>query len=332
MMQVKRIFRSHPLIAYILKRTLWIGPTLLIVIFASFLLTSLVPGDPAYIIGGEGITKEYAEFLRSKWGLNKPIWERLYIYVINILQGDFGYSFRYNSPVLNVVTPKIPTTLMLVGTAIALGAILGILLGAISGGNPHSWKDHFIITTSLIVYSQPLFWTGMICVLFFSVYLGLFPTHGMVTARLSLSGLDYVFDVLWHMVLPVTVMTLYLGAEVARLTRASVLEVLRLDFIQTAEAKGLPKRVILFKHVLRNALLPIVTYVGYYFGTIMVGAVLTETVFAWPGMGRLLYEAIRGRDTPVITCIFILTSVMVIITNIVIDIFYRFLDPRIQRG
>jgi len=300
------------------------------VIVVTFIIVHLAPGDPVQVLAGEGATQEYIEMMRERLGLNKPLYEQLAIYVATVLRADLGYSFVHGQPVLQVVLERVPATLLLMSTALAVSSTLGVSLGVISSKNPYSVKDNVTTSVSLLGYSLPVFWLAQILIMLFGVRLGWFPIQGIMSVREELTGFPHVLDVVHHLVLPVIALGVFNLALVTRMTRASMLEVLKEDFVVTAWSKGLDENAVLYRHALRNALLPVVTIIGLNLGHMLAGAVLTETVFGWPGMGRLMYDAISSRDYPVLVGNFIIVSIAVVTANLITDLVYGFLDPRIR--
>jgi peptide/nickel transport system permease protein len=315
--------------SYIAWRILQAVPLVLGVIVVTFVIVHAAPGDPAYVLAGEGADPQYVEMLREQMGLNKPLIEQLLLYIAAVMSGNLGYSFVYRQPVLSVVMERVPATMLLMGAAIILSSTIGIVLGTTSARKPYSLKDNAATAMSLLGYSLPVFWLAQILLLVFAVQLGWFPVQGIVSVREEVVGLGRVFDILHHLILPMVALALLQLALVTRLTRASILEVLRQDFITTAWSKGLDETTVMYRHALRNALLPVVTVIGLNFSAMLTGSVLTETVFGWPGLGRLMYDAISSRDYPVLMGNFIITSITVILVNLATDIAYGFLDPRI---
>lgn len=303
-----------------------------VAIILNFAIMHAAPGSPLdYLVGaGEVISPEYAARLKAEFGLDKPLYEQLIIYLGKVLVGDFGYSFKYRQPVLDIIATRVPATVLLTGSSILFAIVLGILLGVSASKKPYSILDNFASTVTLLGYSTPTFWLGMILILLLSVQMRLFPTLGMTSAGAELTGWDAVVDMLSHLVLPmVTLGTVYL-ALYTRLTRASMLEELKKDYILTAWSKGLDERTVYYGHAFRNAMLPVVTVLGLNLGLMLTGATLTETVFAWPGLGRLVYDSLLARDYPVLMGIFVIVSISVILANFIVDILYAFLDPRIR--
>jgi len=312
-------------------------PLILGVLVLTFILIHLAPGDPIYILAGDGGDKAYYTEMRAYYGLDRPLLEQLARYLLAVLHGDFGYSFTYQQPVFQVIVGRIPATLLLMGTALALSTILGLLLGTLTGTRPHTRLDRAITVLTLTVYGIPVFWLGQLLIIVFAIWLNWFPIEGMVSARDDYTGIFYGLDVLHHLALPAIALTLPAIALTlsqlaltARLTRTTLREVIGEDYVRTARAKGLPEKAVVLRHALRNALMPIVTVIGNEIGLLLTGAALTETVFAWPGLGRLLLSATLNRDYPLLMAIFILVAITVIMANLFTDLLYTWLDPRVR--
>jgi peptide/nickel transport system permease protein len=316
---------------YLAKRLLQTIPSILAILVLTFFLIHTMSGDPISMIVGEGFETDpaFVERMRSKFGLDKPLHIQFILYITNALQGDFGYSI-YGPPVTRLILERLPATLMLTGTGLLFALIIGTLLGVLSASKPSSLRSGIISTISVAGYAIPVFWLAQMMVLLFALQLGWLPVSGMTSLRKNLTGINHVIDVLKHLLLPALALGIHQLALISRLTRSSMLEVLREDYIVTAKAKGLNQRKIIYWHALRNAILPVVTITGMQLGFLLAGAVLTETVFSWPGIGRLMYTSLLSRDYPVLMGIFIVISISVIIANLVTDTIYAYLDPRIQ--
>ena len=317
---------------YIIKRSVQAIPLIFGVIILNFTLIHLAPGDIGLTMAGEDAAPEYVEALRTKFGLDKPIHEQLMIYISNILKGDFGYSFANRQPVVKVILERVPATVLLISCSMLFSISIGILLGVNASKSPYSRADNATTVGSLLGFSIPNFWLGIMLMLVFSLTLGIFPVQGMYTVGVEMSGIERLIDIARHLVLPALVLGTAKTARYARMTRATMLEVLDQDYIITARAKGCNGRLVLFDHALKNALLPVVTMIGLNLGSIITGATLTETVFAWPGIGRLMKDSIFRRDYPVLMGLFIMVSISIIIATILTDILYAYLDPRIRYG
>jgi peptide/nickel transport system permease protein len=305
---------------------------LLAIIVLNFFLIRLAPGDPAAVMAGEAGASDqvFVTQLREKFGLDKPLPEQLLIYVKGVLSLDLGFSFRQQMPVSKLILERLPATLLLTLTAFAISLLLGIFFGTLAARWPGTWADTLITIGALVFYATPLFWIALIAILLFSVQLNWLPSFGYETVGANYTGFSHVLDVGAHLIMPAMTIGLFFMATYTRMTRASMLEVKRLDFVKTARAKGLAEKIIQRRHVLRNALLPVVTLAGLHTGTLIGGAVLTETVFAWPGIGRLMYEALLQRDYNLLLGVFVVCSAMVLIFNLVTDLVYRLVDPRIE--
>ncbi len=322
----------HTLRVYILKRLLQSIPLILFVMAINFVIIHAAPGDPiTYLYGSSAeVSAEQMHKLREELGLTQPLYIQYVLYLRQLLRGDLGYSVINRKPVLDLILERIPATVVLMSAAFAFSVIVGGLWGVVSAVKARTQIDYWVTIASLFGYSMPTFWLGLILILVFSLQLGWFPTMGMATLGGERSGLSGLADVLHHLVLPtITLGTFYL-AIYARLIRASMLEVLGQEFITTAWSKGLPARTVHYKHALRNALLPVITVAGLQIGFMFTGAVLTETIFAWPGMGGLTYQAILQRDYALLMGLFLMVSVCVILMNLVTDLVYTLVDPRIR--
>ncbi|MBA2777530.1 ABC transporter permease [Billgrantia kenyensis] len=305
----------------------------LIVIF-NFFLIQMAPGDPAAILAGEaGATdEEFLRQLRERFGLDQPMYVQLWRYVSGIAMLDFGWSYRQGMPVLDLILARLPATLLLTGTAFVLSLALGILAGSMAAARVKKPSGSIIMALALLFYATPLFWVALMAVVLFSVFLGWLPAYGMYTVGAGHTGFALVLDVGKHLILPATTLALFFMAIYTRMTRASMLEASQQDYVKTARAKGLSPRVIQRRHILRNALLPIITLAGLQAGQMVGGAILTETVFAWPGIGRLMFEALQQRDYNLLLGIFFFSAALVIVFNIITDLVYRLADPRIKEG
>lgn len=324
--------RLPPLISYIFKRLLQTIPTLFGIVTINFLLVHLAPGDPLYAMVGEGFfaSQDYMNQLRAQLGLDRPLYVQFLDYLWKILNGDLGFSFTKRTEVAGLVVERLGNTMLLVATSVTLSIVFGIALGFFAAKKPYSLMDNVLTAVSVVGYALPVFWVGQILITVFSLNLNWFPVAGTSSLGYNLQGLDFLADRLSHMVLPVTALTIAQLAFLTRLTRSTMLNVIGQDYMLTAKAKGLNENRILFRHGLRNALLPLVTTIGLRIGFIVSGALLVETVFAWPGIGRLTYEAIFTKDYPVIMGIFVITSTAVILMVLVVDILYAYIDPRIR--
>lgn len=316
--------------SYIVRRIVQAIPLLFCIIVLNFLLIHLAPGDPIDLLTKEGANETMVQFIRHEFGLDKPLYVQLFRYITSVLKGNLGYSFTYHVPVLNLILDRIPATFLLMFTALLIASAFGIALGILAATKPFSLIDNLIAFASLAGYSTPIFWSGQILVIVFALQLDLLPTGGMFNIRENFTGWNFIWDVAMHLLLPALCFSFYNLALICRITRASMLEVFQKDYVTTARSKGLREDTVVLKHIFRNALIPIVTLIGMSFGLMFAGSVLTETVFSWPGLGRLTYESILNRDYPVLMGIFIVVSVAIIIANLITDMVYCVLDPRIR--
>ena len=320
-------------IAASLKRTaLHAVPTILGIIVLDFLLLQLMPGDAADVIASEsGIaTAETMAALRERFGLDQTVLTQLMNFLGHLVRFDLGFSPRYNMPVVDMIMARLPGTLMLMVTALSFALILGIVAGSVMAAWAGRWPDRVLSVVVLLFYSMPGFWVGLMAVVLFSVKLGWLPSGGQETIGGGLAGFDMVADRLKHMILPATSLALFYVAIYSRLTRAAVLEVASQDYVRTASAKGLSPLSVTVRHILRNALLPVTTLAGIHLGGILGGAVVVETVYSWPGLGRLAFESVMRRDFNVLLGVLLLSSLLVILANTLIDLLQAWLDPRIE--
>lgn len=315
--------------SYAAKRLISSIPLIFLIILVNFTLIQLAPGDIALIMAGENANLDNVEYIRKKYGLDQPIHVQLINYYSTILQGDLGYSYAGRRPVSTMIAERIPATLLLMITTQALSLVIGTVIGIYLSGRKDSWLDKIVGSLAYVLHSIPVFWMGLILILVFALRLRWFPVSGMFDLLNPKIGLDYVTDVLWHLILPVVTLSMWFLPIYLRVGRASGIDVSGSDYLITARSKGLKERTILFRHVLRNASLPIVTTAGFFIGYAFSGAVLTESVFGWPGMGKLIYVAIVYKDYPVIMGAFILMSITVVIATLVTDLILAKLDPRI---
>lgn len=300
----------------------------------NFFLLQLAPGDAASVLAGEAgsATPEYLAALRQQFGLDQPLPVQFAKYLGNILTFDLGHSFRHGMSVWRLIADRIPATFLLMGVSIGFAALIGSALGVIAARYAGRAADTAISTLALLFYATPVFWIGLMLVVVFSVWLDWLPVGGMMKIEAGYTGFDHALDVARHLVLPAVTLGLFFLAIYTRLMRAAMLEVFGQDFVRTAVAKGVrPHRVVL-RHVLRNALLPGITMLGMQIGSILGGAVLVETVFSWPGLGRLAFEALFQRDLNLLLGILLCSSVIVVIVNLAVDLLYAWLDPRIELG
>lgn len=304
--------------SYMLRRMVLLIPVLIGVAIIVFGMVRMLPGDPAVAMAGVHATPEYIAQVRADLGLDEPLPVQFGAFMSRLIRGDLGTSTRTNRPVAVEIWPRFLNTLALTTVSLVIASFFGILFGVISATRPYSLLDNVIMIFSLFGVAAPVFWSGLILMLIFSVWLGWLPSSGMGTPL--------------HFVLPALTLAAYSTALIARMTRSSMLEVLNMDYITTAKSKGLTEKVVVIKHALRNALIPIVTILGLRFGMMLGGAVLTETVFSWPGVGRLMVDSILARDYPVVQGSVLLLALLFVLINLFVDLLYAFLDPQIQYG
>jgi len=326
--------RTSKILRYGSRRLLQGIPIILAIIVLNFFLLNLAEGDAVDVLAGEAgsATPEYMEQLRAKFGLDKPLPVQLLVYLKNVVTLDLGYSFRHDMPVSKLIVDRFWPTLLLMVSTIILAVGFGILLGLLAAVSLNTWKDAIITVFALITYATPLFWVGLMMIVVFSLNFGWFPTSGMENIAAFHEGFDRVKDIAHHLVLPTITLSLFYLALYTRMMRASMLEQYGLDYVVTARAKGLTERRITFVHVLRNALLPVVTMAGVQVGALIGGSVIVESVFAWPGLGMLAFESLFARDLNLLLGIFLLSSALVVAVNLIVDVIYSFLDPRIEIG
>ena len=318
---------------YILRR-LGYGVLLMLgVVVLNFLLIRLAPGDPAEVIAGEmgGATEEVLASIRAAYGLDKPLLTQLWIYLSNVAQGDLGKSYFFDQPVTYLIGLRIWPTILLVITAQVLSIVIGVALGVLAARKPNGPVSAAVSIFATIGYAVPVFWTGIMLIILFASIVPIFPVEGMMDLRLRDADLlTQTLSVLHHLALPAFTLAIIYLAQYARLSRASMLDVLGADYIRTARAKGASERSVLYRHALRNAMLPILTVAGLQFGNLISGALLVETVFNWPGMGRLAFESILRRDYPTVLGVLFFASLMVVVANLITDLSYRLADPRLR--
>ena len=308
--------------------------TLLAVVTFNFLLFRVLPGDPIQLYARSGrLTPEAADQLRRLFGLDKPVWQQFWIYLKGLLHGDMGFSLTYRRPVADIIGERMVNTILLVGTATVIVVVLGVVLGATAASRRGTKLDSSTVFGSLVLWSMPTFWVGLLLVFAFGVWLQILPISGISTAGATYSTqLGPTLDVARHLVLPTLTLVLVDIGQFVLITRSSLVDVLTEDFITTAEAKGNPRRRVVWNHGMRNAVLPVVTVTALYVGLVVGGAIQVETVFSWPGMGELTYDAVLRRDYPVLEACFLIFAFTVIIANFLSDILYRRLDPRVRES
>lgn len=320
------------LLRYLLRRLGQAAITLIAIVVLNFVILHLAPGDAIDVLAGEagGAGPEYLEQMRKAYGLDQPIYVQMVQYLWNVVQLNFGFSFRNNVSVLELIMSRLPATLLLMLASIIISFTAGILLGVFAARRVNTFADNAVSVLALLCYATPLFWFGLMAIVLFTVKLGWLPGNGMYTIAANFNWFEATLDVLRHLALPALSLALFHMAVYTRLMRASMLEVYGLDYIRTARAKGLSQRRVAFRHVLPNAILPMVTMLGLQIGALLGGAVLIETVFGWPGLGRLAFDAILQRDHNLLIGILLFGSALVIVANIVTDLVYAWLDPRIE--
>ena len=307
---------------------------LLAVLVLNFTLIHIAPGDVADTIAGDmgGADAEVMAQIRRDYGLDLPFHEQLFAYVAKLARGDLGYSFFFNQPVTELLLERLPATLLLVLSAQVLAIMLGTVLGVIAARRPNGLLSHGVTIFALLGFSAPVFWTGIMLIILFCSIFPIFPVAGMVDVTVEGGWFVKTLDVLYHLFLPMVTLSSIFLALYSRLARASMLDVLGTDYVRTAQAKGLSEFQVVYKHALRNALGPVVTLAGLQFSGIVSGAVLVETVFSWPGLGTLAFQAITARDAPMVLGILFFSSLVVIVANLVTDLVYSLIDPRIRVG
>lgn len=309
---------------YFIRRVLAAIPVMLVVALFVFLLLRLSPGDPAAIIAGDMATPEQLEAIRQNLGLNQPLWQQFFVWISQLLQGDFSTSLMAHTPVLTMIGQRLEPTLSLALVAIGLTILISVPLGVLAAWKHGSWIDNLVMSTSVLGFSIPVFVIGYLLSTLFAIELKWLPVQGFTSIS---SG---VWPFAQRIILPALTLSSVYIALVARMTRASVLEVLGEDYIRTARAKGLPEMQVLFRHALRNSMIPILTVIGTGFAMMISGVVVTESVFNIPGLGRLIVDAVLARDYPVIQGMILLTSGVYVIINLLIDLSYALSDPRIR--
>ena len=329
-MQLPQI--QSPMLRLVGQRLLKAIPLILAIVICNFVLLKLAPGDAAEVLAGEAAagTAEYLAELRARFGLDQPVHMQLWHYIVKLATLDLGFSFRHNQTVLSLILDRLPATLLLMFSGMGLAVVVGAALGILASQRVNQLRDNIISVFAILSFSVPVFWLGLMLIVVFSVTLGWFPAGGMETMASGKRGVVRMLDILQHMVMPVTTLGLFYVALYTRVMRASMLEVFNQDFVTTARAKGLSESRITLRHVFRNALLPMVTLIGVQFGTLLGGSVLVETVFSWPGLGRLAFEAVFQRDINLLLGILLMCSVLVVLSNILVDVMYSQLDPRIR--
>ncbi|MAT19781.1 MAG: ABC transporter permease [Acidimicrobiaceae bacterium] len=318
----------------IAARIAWSVGLILAVIVMCFSLVHLAPGDAALVIAGESGAgdPELIEEIREDLGLDDSYLIQLSRYVGDVASGDLGTSYRFNESVTSLIGDRIWPTILLVMTALVFAIVIGVLVGVFTARRPESPVSHGVTVFSLVGYSMPVFWTGYLLIIAFASNVRWFPVAGMRDVRFEGNRFEEWLDIAHHLVLPALTLGLIYLAQYSRLSRASMLEVLQSDYVRTARAKGLAERKVVYKHALRNAVIPVITIAGLQFGALLSGALLVETVFNWPGLGRLAADSVFQRDAPVLLGVLICSAALVVVINILTDVVYRMIDPRIRVG
>ena len=320
------------LVKFIAWRLLLAVPIVAGIVVLNFFLIHLAPGDAASVLAGESgaATPEYMAVLRHKFGLDLPLHQQFLIYLVQMAHLDLGYSFRNDSPVAALILDRLWPTGLLMLTAFGVALVVGTLLGLVAATGRNGWRDGVISVLSLVAYATPGFWLGLMMIVVFSIRLEWLPTSGFDTVGAYNEGWDEVWDVAHHLLMPAVALALFYLAVYARVMRASVLEQQGADYVTTARAKGQTERRIMTGHVLRNALLPVVTMAGVQAGNLIGGSIVVETVFGWPGIGTLAFNALQSRDLNLLLGIFFVSACLVVVVNLAVDLVYVSLDPRIE--
>lgn len=318
--------------SFLLLRLARMAAVVLAIVVANFLLIHAAPGDPASVLAGQSgaADPKFIEQLRHEFGLDRPLTTQLWLYVSSVVRGDLGVSHRQGRTVASLIGERLPATLLLTGTAFAFALAAGIALGVAAARRVGTWVDSALTVVALFFYATPIFWVGLMLVLVFSVALDWLPSFGMSTVGAPITGFAAARDVAAHLLLPALTLGLFYMAVYARVTRSAMLEAIGQDYVRTARSKGATEGRILRRHVLRNALLPVVTLAGVQAGQLIGGSVLVETVFAWPGIGRLAFDALLARDYQVLLGVFLVTSILVVVLNLLTDLVYVLIDPRMS--
>ncbi|NSL51821.1 ABC transporter permease [Calidifontibacillus erzurumensis] len=332
------------MLAYTIRRLLMLVPVLIGMTFIVFFMIRAIPGDPAQVILGQQASKEAIEALNQKLGLDRPWYIQYFDYLKGLLQGDLGESLRTSSPISEEIWPYLAATFELSLFAMIIAVFIGVNAGIISAWFQNSWFDYTAMVLALIGVSMPIFWLGLMEQWLFAIKLDLLPTTGRESIRNPVEAITHLYlidtliqgrfdqfvDVIKHLILPGFALATIPMAIIARITRSSMLEVMRSDYIRTARAKGLSMFRVVYKHALRNAVIPVLTVIGLQMGLLLGGAILTETIFGWPGIGRYIYEAIGFRDYPVVQSGILVIATIFVLINLIVDLLYAAFDPRIK--
>ncbi len=319
------------MLRYTIRRTLQVIPMIIVIIVLSFALIHSAPGDPITVITGDnGASPEFIAQIKAEYGLDQPLYWQLLVYLGQVLTGNLGFSFISRASVMETIMSRMPATLLLFGSQFVLSIIFGILLGVLSARKPRGLGDQVVTLLSLIGFAVPPFWLAQMALLLFSLQLGWFPAQGMQSLRVPATGFGMIWDVIEHLALPALTLTVFNMALIARVTRANMVTTLSLEFVTYARSKGVRERTVIWIHALKNAVLPVITVIGLNIRSVIAGAVLTETVFGWPGIGRLTYDSILARDYPVLMGVLIMIGVTIVIGNLLTDLAYAVIDPRVR--
>ena len=317
---------------YLGQRLLLALPVILGIVVLDFFLIHLAPGDAASVLAGESgaATPEYMATLREKFGLDQPLGTQFLVYLRNMARLDLGYSFRNDRAVLDLILDRLWPTALLMVSAFCTALLLGTLLGLTAAVGRNSWRDGVVSLLTLVAYATPAFWLGLMMIVVFAIRLSWLPTSGYDTVGADLEGWEAAVDIARHLAMPLATLGLFYLALYARVMRASVLEQTGMDYVTTARAKGQTERRVLLGHVFRNALLPVVTMAGVQAGNLIGGSIIVETVFGWPGIGTLAFNALQSRDLNLLLGIFFVSACLVVAINLAVDLIYVSLDPRIE--
>lgn len=321
-----------PILTYALRRLVQAIPVVILIMIGTFLLLKLAPGDTVDALVGDmgGADAAFIERLRIEYGLDQPVWVQLWRYMVKLASFDFGWSFVYEQPVSEVLMDRLGTTLLLMATSLSIAFTLGMFLGAFAARRAYSLTDNMISVLGLVFYATPSFFLSLMLMLVFSVKLGWLPVGGIKTIAGFYTGWDHVWDVARHLIMPTAALSLIYLAFYLRLMRASVIEVADLDYVRTARAKGAKETRLMMHHIMRNALLPVVTLLGLQFSTVLGGSIVVETIFTLPGLGQLAYQSVVQRDMNTLMGIIFLCSIIVVVVNFLTDLLYARLDSRIE--
>lgn len=309
---------------FLIKRILQLIPTLFVVAVIVFFITRMLPGDPAAVMLGPQASAEDVAAYSERLGLNDPLYQQFFDYLVNLLRFDFGNSLNYNQPVADLIMERFPNTIILAVSALTLAILIGVPAGILAAKKQNTFIDYIVTTLSLVGVSMPIFWLGVMLVLLFSVNLGWLPSTGMGSIN------DGLWPFFRHLILPSLALATIPMAEFARVIRSSMLETLSNDYIKAARSKGLKETIVIYKHALKNALTPLLTVMGLQFSKLLGGAVLTETIFSWPGMGLLIVNAIDRRDFVVVQGSVIFVAIIYVVINLIVDILYKVINPKIN--